>query len=48
LGQKVDYWKVNSSENSIKLPVKNVETGVYIVKVKTNDGNSFSEKIIIK
>jgi len=48
LGQKINHWKVNSSENSIKLPVKNVETGVYIVKIKTNDGNYFSEKIIIK
>ncbi|MCA1965795.1 MAG: T9SS type A sorting domain-containing protein, partial [Flavobacterium sp.] len=48
LGPKINHWKVNSSENSIKLPVKNVETGVYIVKIKTNDGNYFSEKIIIK
>lgn len=48
LGQKINHWKVNSSENHIKLPVKNVETGVYIVKIKTNDGNYFSEKVIIK
>ena len=48
LGQKINQWNVNGSENNIKLPVKNVETGVYIVKIKTNDGNYFSEKIIIK
>lgn len=48
LGQKINNWKVNSAENSIKLPVNNVETGIYIVKIKTNDGNYLSEKIIIK
>ena len=48
LGQKINLWKVNSSENSIKLPVKNVATGIYIAKIKTNDGNYFSEKIVIK
>lgn len=48
LGQKINHWKINSFESSIKLPVKNIETGVYIVKVKTNDGNYLSEKIIIK
>lgn len=48
LGQKINHWKVDSSDNNIKLQVKNVETGIYIVKIKTNDGNYFSEKIIIK
>ncbi|MFN7015038.1 MAG: T9SS type A sorting domain-containing protein, partial [Bacteroidia bacterium] len=48
LGQKINHWKTNSSENNIKLPVKNVETGVYIVKIKTIDNNFFSQKIIIK
>lgn len=48
LGQKINHWKVNSSENSIKLPVKNVATGIYIVKIKTNDGNYLSQKIVIK
>ncbi|MCK6607737.1 MAG: choice-of-anchor D domain-containing protein, partial [Flavobacterium sp.] len=48
LGQKINLWEVNSSENTIKLPVKNVATGIYIAKIKTNDGNSFSEKIVIK
>jgi hypothetical protein len=48
LGQKISSWKINSSENSIKLQIKNIETGVYIVKVKTNEGNYFNQKIIIK
>lgn len=48
LGQKINHWKVNSSENSIKLPVKNVATGIYIVKIKTNNGNYLSQKIVIK
>ena len=48
LGQKISHWKIKTSENSIKLPVKQVETGVYIVKIKTTDNNYFSEKIIIE
>ncbi|TXI61476.1 MAG: choice-of-anchor D domain-containing protein [Flavobacterium sp.] len=48
LGQKINLWEVNSSENTIKLPVKNVATGIYIAKIKTNDGNSYSEKIVVK
>jgi len=48
LGQKINHWKVNSSENSIKLPLKNVETGVYIVKIKTADNNIFNQKVFIK
>jgi hypothetical protein len=48
LGQKIKHWEINSNENSIKLPVKNIETGVYIVKIKTNNNTYFTEKIIIK
>jgi siderophore synthetase component len=48
LGQKINHWEINSNENSIKLPVKNIETGVYIVKIKTNNNTYFTEKIIIK
>jgi hypothetical protein len=48
LGQKINHWKVNSSENNIKLPVKNVATGIYIVKIKTNDNKYLSQKIIIR
>lgn len=48
LGQKINHWKVNSSKNSIKLPLKNVEIGVYIVKIKTADNNIFNQKIFIK
>ena len=48
LGQKISNWKINSSEKSIKIPVKNIETGVYIVKLKTTDNLYFSQKIIVK
>ena len=48
LGQKINHWEINSIENSIKLPVKNIETGVYIVKIKTTDNLYFSQKIIVK
>jgi hypothetical protein len=48
LGQKISNWKINSSEKSIKIPVKNIETGVYIVKIKTTDNLYFSQKIIVK
>jgi hypothetical protein len=48
LGQKISNWKINSSEKSIKIPVKNIETGVYIVKLKTTDNLYFRQKIIIK
>jgi hypothetical protein len=48
LGQKIKHWEINSNENSMKLPVKNIETGVYIVKIKTNNNTYFTEKIIIK
>ncbi|MBE9575094.1 LamG-like jellyroll fold domain-containing protein [Flavobacterium proteolyticum] len=48
LGQKINNWKVNSSENNIKLSVKNVANGIYIVKIKTNDNKYLSQKIIIR
>ncbi len=47
IGQKINTWKVNSIENNIKLPIKNIATGVYIVKINTNDGNYISGKIMI-
>ena len=47
LGQKINTWRVNSFENNIKLPIKNIATGVYIVKINTNDGNYISGKIMI-
>ncbi|MCA1965797.1 MAG: choice-of-anchor D domain-containing protein [Flavobacterium sp.] len=48
LGQKINHWEINSSENNIKLPVKSVATGVYILKIKTNNNNYLSQKILIK
>lgn len=48
LGQKINHWKINSNETNIKIPTKNVEKGVYIVKIKTNDNQYLSQKIIIR
>lgn len=48
LGQKINHWEINSSETNIKLPVKRVETGIYIVKIKMDGNNYFSHKIIIE
>jgi len=48
LGQKFNHWEINSSENNIKLPVKSVATGVYILKIKTINNNYLSQKILIK
>ncbi|MBX9808536.1 MAG: T9SS type A sorting domain-containing protein, partial [Flavobacteriaceae bacterium] len=47
-GQNIANWEVNDSEqNNIQIPIKNVSSGVYIVKVKTMKGES-SKKIIIR
>ncbi|MFV8342252.1 PKD-like domain-containing protein, partial [Flavobacterium sp. XS2P39] len=48
LGQAIENWDVEDLEQTtIKIPVKNVSSGVYIVKIKTSKGN-YSKKIIIK
>ena len=47
LGQKIEDWTIdNGTQASIKLPIKNVRTGVYIVKIQTSKGN-FSKNIIV-
>jgi hypothetical protein len=47
-GQNIANWEVNDSEQTnIQIPIKNVSSGIYIVKVKTTRGES-SKKIIIK
>jgi hypothetical protein len=47
-GQNIANWEVNDSEQTnIQIPIKNVSSGIYIVKVKTTNGES-SKKIIIK
>ena len=47
-GQNIANWEVNDFEQTnIQFPIKNISSGVYIVKVKTTKGES-SKKIIIK
>lgn len=46
LGQQVGVWEVNDqSQQDIQVPIKNLSTGTYIVKVKTDKGDT-SRKII--
>jgi hypothetical protein len=49
LGQSVKSWNATNAPMSheIKLPVKNVSSGNYIIKVETNT-NSVNKKILIK
>ena len=48
LGQSIKSWDVkNSDQTKIKIPVINISTGAYIVKVITTKGD-LSKKIIIK
>ena len=47
-GQSISNWDVDDSEQTnIQFPVKNISSGIYIVKVKTTTGES-SKKIIIR
>lgn len=48
IGQSITTWDVaNLPQNKIQLPVKNLSTGTYIVKVLTSKGE-LSKKVIIK
>jgi hypothetical protein len=48
LGQSITNWDVeDQKQNNIQIPIKNVPSGVYIVKVKTTKG-VFSKKIVIR
>jgi len=48
LGQFISKWEVSGNDQSnIQIPIKNVKTGVYIVKIETANG-SISKKISIK
>jgi hypothetical protein len=48
LGQKIAYWDVKGREQTIiQIPIKNLPSNIYIVKVKTTNGEN-SKKIIIK
>ncbi len=47
LGQSIATWKVeNQEQQNIQIPIKNINPGVYIAKLKTSKGN-MSKKIII-
>ena len=48
LGQSITNWDLEEQkQNTIQIPIKNVPSGAYIVKVKTTKG-VFSKKIIIR
>ena len=48
LGQAISNWDIENEEQTrIQIPIKNVSSGVYVVKLKTSNGD-FSKKIIIK
>ncbi|WP_228479171.1 LamG-like jellyroll fold domain-containing protein [Flavobacterium soyangense] len=48
IGQSINKWDVEDKEQTnIQIPIKNMPSGIYIVKVKTSKGES-SKKIIIK
>ena len=47
LGQAISNWDVEDKEQTnIQIPIKNISSGIYIVKVKTSKGES-SKKIIV-
>jgi hypothetical protein len=47
-GQNIAKWDIDDNKQSnIQIPIKNISTAVYIVKIKTDKGE-FSKKIIIK
>ncbi|MCI4443640.1 MAG: T9SS type A sorting domain-containing protein [Lentimicrobium sp.] len=48
IGQAINKWDVEDKEQTnIQIPIKNMPSGIYIVKVKTSKGEN-SKKIIIK
>lgn len=48
LGQNIKTWQIeNTTGNEIQIPVSNISTGTYIVKVLTSKGD-LTQKIIIK
>ncbi|MBC7845782.1 MAG: choice-of-anchor D domain-containing protein [Flavobacterium sp.] len=47
LGQSISTWKIeNQDQQNIRIPVKNINSGVFIAKIKTSKGE-ISKKIII-
>lgn len=47
LGQSMQIWSDNLSNNELHLPVNKVSTGVYILKIETNN-KTISKKIVIE
>jgi hypothetical protein len=48
LGQLVTNYPVeNIDQQNIEIPIKNIASGTYIVKILSDSGSGFSEKIII-
>jgi hypothetical protein len=47
LGQVVSSWNIeNQEQKNIKIPIKTVSSGIYIVKMKTSEGE-ISKKVIV-
>jgi len=48
MGQNIANWKIDDiKQNNIQIPIKNLSSAVYILKIKTDKGE-FSKQIIIK
>ncbi|MDD5149038.1 MAG: G8 domain-containing protein [Flavobacterium sp.] len=46
-GKNIENWDVKDSvQNNVQIPIKNISSGIYIVKVKTMKGES-SKKIVV-
>jgi len=48
LGKKVIAKQSLGTANQIEIPTGSLSDGVYIVKVKTNQGLSFTKKVLVK
>ncbi len=47
LGQNISSWKETENNSDIYLPIRDLSTGIYVLKIATNKGN-ISKKIIIE
>lgn len=46
-GQSIATWEIdNQSQQNIQLPIKNLSSGIYIVRIQTTSGD-ISKKIIV-
>ncbi len=47
LGQSISTWKIeNQEQQNIQIPIKSINSGVYIAKLNTTNGE-ISKKIIV-